>query len=236
MSPGPPPGGLPPARSVLAVCAHPDDESFGLGAVLSGFAEGGAEVALLCLTCGEASTLGAGVDLADRRRLELAAAAAELGAGHVDLRDHPDGALCSVGLDRLAGEVAAAARLAQADLVVVFDEGGITGHPDHCRATEAALAATPHLPVLAWALPRHVADALNGAFGASFVGRQDDALDLVVDVDRTRQHRAIACHASQLDDNPVVARRLALLGRREWLRWLRPPGHLPPGPGSAVRP
>ena len=32
---------LPAVDSVLAVCAHPDDESFGLGAVLSAFAERG---------------------------------------------------------------------------------------------------------------------------------------------------------------------------------------------------
>lgn len=31
----PPPDTLPPVRAALAVCAHPDDESFGLGAVLA---------------------------------------------------------------------------------------------------------------------------------------------------------------------------------------------------------
>ena len=37
---------LPSWRSVLAVVAHPDDESFGLGAVLAGFAAGRAAVAV----------------------------------------------------------------------------------------------------------------------------------------------------------------------------------------------
>ena len=45
-------------RSVLAVCAHPDDESFGLGAALSTFSSWGVETSLLCFTHGEASTLG----------------------------------------------------------------------------------------------------------------------------------------------------------------------------------
>jgi LmbE family N-acetylglucosaminyl deacetylase len=45
---------------VLAVCAHPDDETFGLGALLAAFADRGAKVSVLCFTRGEASTLGPG--------------------------------------------------------------------------------------------------------------------------------------------------------------------------------
>ena len=41
---------LPEVRSVLAVVAHPDDESFGLGSVLSEFAKDGANLAVLCFT------------------------------------------------------------------------------------------------------------------------------------------------------------------------------------------
>ena len=67
-------------RSVLAVCAHPDDESFGLGAVISTFGEIGIETSLLCFTHGEASTLGTNTDdLARRRAAELEAASAALG-------------------------------------------------------------------------------------------------------------------------------------------------------------
>src|SRR5674476_1023032 len=67
---------LPAWTSVLAVVAHPDDESFGLGALLDAFARAGAGVEVLCLTHGEASTLhGAPGDLASLRGAELAAAA-----------------------------------------------------------------------------------------------------------------------------------------------------------------
>ena len=213
-----------PASSVLAVCAHPDDESFGLGAVLDGYVEHGAAVAVLCFTRGEASTLGSpSTALAAQRSSELTRAAAELGVGRLRLLEHPDGSLCSEPLDQLAAEVEAMAEEMVADLVVVFDEGGVTGHPDHRRATEAALAARGGLPVLAWAIPRHVADALNEEFGTGFVGRTDDEIDVVLRVDRTRQGRAIACHPSQCDDNPVLERRLTLLGDTESLRWLRRP-------------
>ncbi len=112
-----------------------------------------------------------------------------------------------------------------AEILLVFDEGGITGHPDHCAATAAALLAArrDELPVLAWAVPERVASVLNAEFGTSFLGRRDGEVDLVVTVDRGRQRQAIACHVSQSTDNPVLWRRLELLGSTESLRWLRLP-------------
>jgi LmbE family N-acetylglucosaminyl deacetylase/SAM-dependent methyltransferase len=229
--PARPPAGSPPAStslptvsSVLAVCAHPDDESFGLGAILDRFVSDGAEVSVLCFTHGGASSLGVSAgELRHIRAAELAAAATALGVARLRLLDHPDGALGSVPLEELAAQVTAMAEEAAADLLVVFDEGGITGHPDHCRATQAALAGAPGPPALAWSLPRRVADALNGGLGTEFVGREDDEIDFVVRVDRESQRRAIACHATQSSDNPVLSRRLELLSDREYLRWLRPP-------------
>jgi LmbE family N-acetylglucosaminyl deacetylase len=211
-------------RSVLAVCAHPDDESFGLGAVLSTLAALGIETRVLCFTHGEASTLGAsGVDLAGARAAELAAAAAVLGVRSLRLLSYTDGALREAEFEELSREVASSATEGSIDCLLVFDEGGITGHPDHERATEVALAAAAHLalPVLAWALPISVAARLNGEFQTRFVGRDTSEIDLVIEVDRGLQYEAISCHASQATDNPVLWRRLALQGDTESLRWLR---------------
>src|SRR4029079_338128 len=73
-------GALPRWESVLAVVAHPDDESFGLGALLDGFVQAGARVSVLCLTQGEATTLGApGPDLRHLRAMELQSASGRLG-------------------------------------------------------------------------------------------------------------------------------------------------------------
>lgn len=215
---------LPSVSSVLAVCAHPDDESFGLGAILNSFATGGGTVSVLSLTRGEASTLGRGQDanLGELRRSELHSAAEELGVGRVELRDYGDGSLGAVGLDQLAPEVATMADQVGADLLLVFDEGGVTGHPDHCRATEAALAV-PDVPVLAWTLPRRVANALNAELGTTFVGRAEKDIDIALRVTRAGQRRAIACHTSQSADNAPLWRRLHLLGDTESLRWLRRP-------------
>ncbi len=213
-------------RSVLAVCAHPDDESFGLGAVLSTFSSLGIETSLLCFTHGEASTLGAdGVDLAIVRERELTAAGAVLGARSLRLLAHPDGRLTDADLELLCDDIAESSTTDGVDCLLVFDEGGITGHPDHQRATQAAMVTGERLglPVLAWTLPEAVAAALNDEFNAGFVGRAPSEIDIVLHVDREQQHRAIACHASQSNDNPVLRRRLVLQGDTESLRWLRAP-------------
>lgn len=208
---------------VLAVCAHPDDESFGLGAILAALTDAGAVCSLMCFTRGEASTLGAPVtDLGHRRAGELRAAAAVLGVARADLLDYPDGALADVCVADLAEDVRRHARAAAARTLLVFDEGGITGHPDHCAATAAALlaAAQEDLTVLAWTIPAEVATTLNTEFDTTFVGQSETAVDFALPVDRPKQRLAIACHASQSNENPVLWRRLELLGDTEHLRYL----------------
>ena len=209
---------------VLVVSAHPDDESFGLGAVIAALTERGDTVNVLCFTRGEASTLGVdGDDLVSVRAAELAAAGAALGVERVEMLDYPDGALSEVDLDELAGHVGRVAEVVGARSLLVFDHGGVTGHPDHQRATDAALAcqATAALPVLAWTLPAEVADSLNAALGTGFVGRAADEIDVMVTVDRTRQEAACGEHRSQSHGNAALWRRLELLGPVEHLRRLR---------------
>lgn len=214
---------LPDWPAVLAVVAHPDDESFGLGAVLAGFVTAGRTVSVLCLTRGEASTLhGVAGDLAEVRATELQLAAQALGITRVGLKGFPDNGLTSVPLADLIDEIASFAEGQAVDGVLVFDPNGITGHPDHQRATEAALAfaSAQGIPVLAWTLPQSVADTLRAETGAPFRGHAAQEIDIVVDVDRTRQARAVDCHPSQAVPGSVLWRRLDMLGPHEHLRWL----------------
>ncbi|NNN09453.1 MAG: PIG-L family deacetylase [Acidimicrobiaceae bacterium] len=204
------------------MCAHPDDESFGLGAVLTEFASQGARTSVLCFTRGEASTLHVNDDdLATVRSLEFARAAAVLGVSRTGLLGYPDGHLSDQPLSELTAHAMQMAEEVEADLLLTFDEGGITGHPDHVRATQVAqvLATTHGVPVLAWLIADGVAETLNHEFGATFVGRSDDQHDFRVEVDRTTQSEAIDCHESQ-SLNPVLRRRLELSGDLEPLRWL----------------
>jgi len=233
--------GLPAASSVLAVCAHPDDESFGLGAALAGFAESGAEVAVLSFTRGESSTLGAtGFDaLSAVRAHELRAAAQVLGVSRVVLLEHPDGGLHDIPLESLVADVRRVAGDCSPDILLVFDTSGVTGHADHCRATEAAVVAAHalELPVLAWGITRIVAEQLNAELGTEFSGRDAEEFDIVAAIDRSVQRAAIACHASQSTGNDTLWRRLALQGDVEHFAWLRrsdPPLHGTFAPGASA--
>jgi LmbE family N-acetylglucosaminyl deacetylase len=217
---------LPAWPSVLAVVAHPDDESFGLGAIIDLLAAGGAEVHVLCYTRGEASTLNEiHADLHAARESELRRAADELGAASVTLLDYPDGGLSRIPVGELAAHAAAAADRCGAAGLLAFDDTGVTGHPDHRAATVGAVHAAwqAGLPVLAWALPGAVAAQLQAETGQDFAGQSPDMIDMCVRVSRDRQRRAALLHASQVSPGAVLWRRLQLQGECEHLRWLVPP-------------
>ncbi len=219
---------LPSWPRVLVVVAHPDDESFGLGAVIDRLTSSGAEVRVLCYTRGEASTVNeTGASLHSIREGELRRAGAVLGVSSVDLLDYGDGRLAATPETELAGQVLQALTRHPSDGLLVFDQTGITGHPDHQAATKAAVraASSRSLPVLAWALPQAVADQLRAETGHPFSGQPPGRLDISLPVDRSTQRRAAAEHASQAAPTSVLWRRLELLGDHEHLRWLsRPEG------------
>jgi len=215
---------LPAWASVLAVVAHPDDESFGLGAVLDAFVRRGTRTAVLCLTHGENSTVhGDTDDLAQVRAREIAAAARTLGVAEVSLLAYPDGALATVCRSRMVGDVVDAARAAGAEGLLVFDLSGVTGHPDHAAASVAALLAADglDLPVLGWTLLREVAEQLNRELGTDFHGHHSDSIDIELTVTREQQIAASASHVSQAIPTSVLWRRLEMMGSTEQLRWLR---------------
>ncbi len=235
------PTGLPSWTFVLAVVAHPDDESFGLGAVLDAFARAGTQAGVLCLTHGEATTVhgsgwrGSAGDLASIRRGEFTLAAHQLGVVDAQLRNYPDGALADLCVSQLAGEVIDTARADAADGLLVFDPSGVTGHPDHRGATRAALLAGTilDLPVLAWTIPCAVAAELNREYDSDFSGHRAESIDLTLDVSRERQLAAVRAHASQSIPTSVLWRRLELLGDQESLRWLHQAGAERPERGGA---
>jgi selenocysteine lyase/cysteine desulfurase/LmbE family N-acetylglucosaminyl deacetylase len=215
---------LPHWSRPVAVIAHPDDESFGLGGVLHAFASSGAHVSVLCLTHGEASSLhGVVGDLRVLREAELRAAAVALGVRDVQMLDLHDGQLSAQPLPALASRIQQALDDWRGDGLVVFDRSGVTGHPDHAAATRAALdaALVRGVDVLEWTLPAAVAAQLNTELRTAFSGHAPQDIDVVVTVDRKAQCAAIAAHASQAVSSSPMWRRLELLGSEEHLRLTR---------------
>ena len=142
-------------KRLLAVLAHPDDESFGPGGSLARAAAEGVEVHLVTMTDGAAGTTDNGLDgeeLAAVRAGELRAAASELGVTlhHLSHRDsgfgdeadaaHPE-ALVNVPTEQLAAELGVLIQQIRPHVVITHDETGGYGHRDHISCHRATVAA-----------------------------------------------------------------------------------------------
>jgi LmbE family N-acetylglucosaminyl deacetylase len=149
-------------RRLLAVFAHPDDESFGPGGTLAKYAAEGVAVHLICATRGEAgdngiSDLGECADLACRRERELRCAASVLGLRDVHLLGYRDSgmtgspanqhprALVQADSELLAEQVSDIIRQLHPQVVLTFDPFGGYGHPDHIAVHRATTMAFERL-------------------------------------------------------------------------------------------
>lgn len=133
---------------LMAVLAHPDDESLGIGGVLARYATEGVGTYLVTATRGERGRLGTerpgAAVLAPIRERELHAAAAVLGVREVHFLDYVDGELAQVDQNEAIGKIAALLRSVRPHVVVTFAADGAYGHPDHIaisQLTGAALVA-----------------------------------------------------------------------------------------------
>lgn len=145
-------------KVLMAVLAHPDDESFGMGGTLAKYAKNGVDVYLVCATRGEVGEMDEKYlfgynSPAERREAELRCAADKLGIKEViflDYRDsgmagsihnvHPQ-ALFSAPLDEVAKKIAFSIRKFRPQVLLTFDPIGGYRHPDHIKIHEATLAA-----------------------------------------------------------------------------------------------
>ena len=148
-------------KVLLAVFAHPDDETFGTGGSLAYYASQGVEVHLVCATRGEVGEVEPELlqgynSVGELRENELRCAAGHLGLAGVHFlsyrdsgmagskeNEHPD-ALVKADISLVAGEVVQLIRKIRPQVVITFDPIGGYMHPDHIaiqRATEKAFHA-----------------------------------------------------------------------------------------------
>ena len=200
-------------KKILAVLAHPDDESFGMGGTLALYAQQGAEVHLICATRGEAGEVDEkfleGYDsIAERRESELRCAASHLGLKNVHFlsyRDsgmtgsldnqHPE-ALINAPLEKVTGEVVEYIRTLQPDLVLTFDPVGGYHHPDHIHIQKAAVEAFLRETIGFPGMSEVVSETMTR------LGRHSvESLEHVLDVDR--EARAVSAELIRFHEGKV---------------------------------
>jgi LmbE family N-acetylglucosaminyl deacetylase len=221
--------------------AHPDDEAIGTGGTIAKASALGHRVVVVVATGGELGEqpeglLRPGESLAERRHAETLEAARILGVERVAFLGYRDsgmmgaasndepGSFWAAEIDVAAQKLADIVGNENADLLAVYDETGITGHPDHVKVHQvgrraAALAGTRH--VVEGTFSRSQGAALirqalaAGAVAADAQRSLNVELDqfgtpdeLVTDRVDVRAYldvkrRAMAAHASQISETSL---------------------------------
>ncbi len=132
-------------RIILLVFAHPDDETIMSGGTVAKYVHAGWKVDLVCATEGEAGSRGplnaSGQALGVIRQAELKAASDVLGINDTTVLGHADGGLAQLTPGTLEDPIYRAMESTLPDVVITFDQTGISNHPDHiklCYATTYA--------------------------------------------------------------------------------------------------
>jgi LmbE family N-acetylglucosaminyl deacetylase len=125
-----------PKKKLLAIFAHPDDESIMMGGALAMYANRGVEVYLLCATRGEwgnisNDNLATQENLGEVRECELRAACEVLGITLQGFLDCPDSNINNTDWTIIEEKIVRAIRTIQPQVIVSFGLDGLYGHPDH---------------------------------------------------------------------------------------------------------
>jgi mycothiol S-conjugate amidase len=147
---------------LMAVHAHPDDESSKGAATMAKYVSEGNDVMVVTLTGGERGDIlnpamdlpGIKDNMVEVRREEMAKAAAALGVqhrwlGYVDsglpegdpLPPLPEGCFALVPLEESTGKLVEVVRAFRPHVMITYDERGGYPHPDHIRCHEVSMAA-----------------------------------------------------------------------------------------------
>jgi LmbE family N-acetylglucosaminyl deacetylase len=216
------------AGGVLAVFAHPDDESLLAGGTLAACAQAGLEVGLLSLTRGELGeiadpALATRDELAAVRARELEAAGRALGASWTECLDFPDGSLEWAPEDEVRGAVARRIADHGPRAVITFAPEGLYWHPDHLAThrltVDAVAGASQPLWLYGATWPVGLAERLTsevralglaaGLWGlepAAF-GAEEETITTVLDVSPflSAKLAALRAHRSQLGSEHLLA-------------------------------
>jgi LmbE family N-acetylglucosaminyl deacetylase len=136
---------------LMAVLAHPDDESLGIGGTLAKYASEGVDVFLLTATRGDGGRYHGHpredrrhpgpLALAKIREMELRAAVSVLGVRELSFLDYRDQHLDRANPREAVGGIVRHLRRIRPSVVVTFGADGAYGHPDHIAISQFTTAA-----------------------------------------------------------------------------------------------
>jgi LmbE family N-acetylglucosaminyl deacetylase len=132
---------------LLAVFAHPDDESMGMGGTLAKYAAEGVETHLVCASRGEVGWFGSEEQnpgperLGQLRTEELQNAVNVLGMKSLSFLDYIDGQVDQADPIDAIEKIVTHIRRIQPHVVVTFPHDGNYGHPDHIAIGQFTNAA-----------------------------------------------------------------------------------------------
>jgi LmbE family N-acetylglucosaminyl deacetylase len=132
---------------LLAIFAHPDDESMGMGATLAKYSAEEVVTTLVCATRGERGWFGPEEQnpgpgaLGQIREAELRHAAETLGMRAVHFLDYIDGDLDKANHAEAISKIVMYIRQTKPHVIVTFPPDGNYGHPDHIAIGQFTQAA-----------------------------------------------------------------------------------------------
>ncbi len=138
---------MPEPLKLLAVFAHPDDESMGMGGTLAKYSAEGVETYYLCASRGERGWFGPHEQnpglgaLGQIRTRELENAVKELGMTGLYFLDYIDGEVDRADHTEVVGKIVSYIRHIKPQVVVTFPPDGNYGHPDHIAVGQFTSAA-----------------------------------------------------------------------------------------------
>ena len=211
-------------QTLLAIFAHPDDETYSAGGVLALLAQKDAQVWVLCATRGEWGIPKLRPeDAGEVRQAELECACRALGIEPPRFLDYRDGTLPQVNEGQAIEEVVRAIRELRPQALLTWPPDGVSGHTDHMavsRWTREAIqqaadpaaypehqteGLSPHAVSALYhiVIPRSLAKALKMPHLHTI---PDDAVTLTVDVSAVWEAKmaAIHCHRSQMVNSPIL--------------------------------
>jgi LmbE family N-acetylglucosaminyl deacetylase len=117
--------------TILSIWAHPDDESYLSGGIMTTAVALGSRVVCVTATKGEAGGPGAPAETAIVRDAELMACLRELGVTEHHWLGYPDGGCADVDPEQAIAQISAIVSDVAPDAVLTFGPDGYTDHLDH---------------------------------------------------------------------------------------------------------